>query len=332
MPFTRIIKCLLICSISTLGILPNDLVFTPYADFPEYGQTEFGYQLTYHTINATTNDKGFYFNHSISKNIRFGTEFYENNNTQNIYHHFAYRIGQLFKDTRYNLVFSGGVNYLSTNQASLDNERVYDGNITTTWAPSTQPIRVHYTVAREIESRDLISLGAISFNQDWGHFSVEWDSNYINLSSQFDIYKRLNFRTGITKDIDNNSDLLIKTAIGFIDFLPSAKPKQKTNSPFSNKKESISTVDTTVGLKHIQEGMTFYYNGDYRKAQKSYELAVQFFPESAMVHERLGSIYFKLGEFDKAKIEWEKANILSPSPHLERFIRNATEKGDSLYE
>ena len=185
--------------------------------FQNSRQAEFGYQLTYHTINATTNDKGFYFNHSISKNIRFGTEFYENNNTQNIYHHFAYRIGQLFKDTRYNLVFSGGVNYLSTNQASLDNERVYDGNITTTWAPSTQP-KSPLHCGKEIESRDLISLGAISFNQDWGHFSVEWDSNYINLSSQFDIYKRLNFRTGITKDIDNNLIYLSKQQLGLLIF------------------------------------------------------------------------------------------------------------------
>ena len=329
MSFSRIITCIAISSVATLGILPNDLVFTPYANFPEYGQTEFGYQLTYHTIDAATNEKGFYFNHSISNNIRFGTEFYENGDTQNIYHHFAYRIGQLFKETRYNLIFSGGINYLSTNQANLYNEQVYDGNITTTLAPYNKPIQFHYTLARELQSENLISLGAISYTQDWGHFSIEWDSNNINLSSQFDIYKRINFRTGITKDINDDSDLVIKTAIGFIDFLPSAKPKDDTDLI---EDEGISTVDTTVGLKHIQEGMTFYYNDEYRKAQKSYELAVKFFPESAMVHERLGSIYFKLGEFDKAKIQWEKANILSPSPHLERFIRDATEKGDSLYE
>ena len=329
MSFTRIVICIAISSIATLAILPNDLVFTPYANFPQYGQTEFGYQLSYYTIDAVTNDKGFYFNHSISNNIRFGTEFYENGDTQNVYHHFAYRIGQLFKESRYNLIFSGGVNYLSTEQASLDNEQVYDGNVTTTWAPYNKTIRFHYTLARELQSKNLISLGAISYTQDWGHFSIEWDSNNINLSSQFDIYKRLNFRTGITKDINDNSELVIKTAIGFIDFLPSAKPNKDTGEL---KDEEISTVNTTVGLKHIQDGMTFYYNGEYRKAQKSYKLAVKFFPESAMVHERLGSIYFKLGEFDKAKIQWEKANILSPSPHLERFIRDATEKGDSLYE
>ncbi|MEK9728246.1 MAG: hypothetical protein VW397_09110, partial [Candidatus Margulisiibacteriota bacterium] len=68
----------MICSTISMGVLPSDLVFTPHAEFPPQGQTEFGYQLTYYTINSTTNDKGFYFNHSFSDRIRYGIEFYEN--------------------------------------------------------------------------------------------------------------------------------------------------------------------------------------------------------------------------------------------------------------
>jgi len=329
MSFTRIISVILIFNINLFAILPSDLVFTPYSDFPEFGQTEFGYQLSYHTINAETYDKGFYFNYSVSKNLRFGTEFYENGDSQAIYHHFAYRLGQLFKNTRYNLIFAGGVNYLSTDVAELNNEQIYDGSFTTTWAPHKKPIRFHYTLARKINTNDYISLGAISYFQDWGNFSLEWDSNYINLSSQFDIYKRVNFRTGVTKDINDDSDLVIKTAIGFIDFFPVFQNSIDTKDL---EDEKTPTIDTSVGLKHIQQGIEFFYKGEYRKAQKSYEIAVKFFPESAIVHERLGSIYFKLGEYDKAKIEWEKADILAPSPQLKRYIRDATDMGDSLYE
>ena len=55
-------------------------------------------------------------------------------------------------------------------------------------------------------------------------------------------------------------------------------------------------------------------------------MAVEFFPQSSVVRERLGSIYYKLNEFEKAQIEWEKANAITPSPQLERFILNAKEK------
>ena len=331
MSFSRfIIGYLIVFSINALSILPSDLVFTPYSEFPEFGQTEFGYQLSYHTIDATTYDKGFYFNHSISKNIRFGTEYYENGDQQKIYHHFAYRMGQLFKDSRYHLIFSGAVNYLSSSVPTLVSERVYDGSFTTSWKPNNQPIRIHYTVAREIGSEEYISLGALSYQQDWGHFSIEWDGDHLNLSNQFHINERLNIRSGITKDTKNNSDLILKFAIGFIDFLPIFNPDGISNDELADDK--IETVDTSIGLKHIQEGLEFFYNGEYRKAQKSYEIAVKLFPESGIVHERLGSIYFKLGEYDKAKYQWEKANILTPSPRLERYIRDAKEKGESLYE
>ena len=330
MSFSRIIVFCLLLTSACFSVLPSDLVFTPYAEFPERGQTELGYQMTYYTIQSTTFDKGFYFNHSISKNIRFGTEFYENGNTQKIYHHFAYRLGEVFRETDYNLVFSGAINYLSEEVPTLNNGRIYDGSLTTTWVPNND-VRFHLTIARKIASEDFISLWALSYQKDWGHLSVEWDGSYLNFSSQFDIYNRLNFRSGITKDINDDTELLFKMAIGFIDFLPTLTIDNQSEED-EIEEEKISTIDASVGLKHIQEGLTFFYNGEYRKALKSYEIAVQFFPESAVVHERLGSIYYKLDEFEKAQIEWEKANVITPSKRLEKYILEAKEKGESLYE
>ena len=224
---------------------------------------------------------------------------------------------------------SGAINYLSTTVPSLKNQRVYDGSLTTTWSPN-HPIRLHFTVARKVSSSDFITMGALSYKQDWGHLSIEWDGTYLNLSSQFDIYKRYNFRGGVTKDTSDDTELLFKVAFGVIDFI------QPFNFIVNNNEDSTEnknkTVDTSVGLRHIQEGLTYFYNGEYRKAQKSYEIAVKFFPESAIVHERLGSIYYKLGDYDKAKVEWEKANILTPSIRLEKYILDASEKGESLFE
>ena len=313
-----------------LGILPSDLVFTPYAEFPTMNQTELGYQLTYYTVAGDTKDKGLYFNHSFSKNIRYGAEFYEASNNQQIFHHFAYRIGSLFKESNYHLVFAGAINYLSTQTPTLENERVHEGSLTTSWVPKESPFRVHLTLARKIQSDKLIGLGALSFQKDWGILAIEWDGNFLNLSSQFEINKRIKVRGGITKNTTNNTELLFKTGIGFIDLDLPFKHQASNKNTNDLPKNKTSTVDTSVGLNHIQEGLQFYYNGDYRKAQKSYEIALAFFPESAVVRERLGSIYFKLSEFEKAQIEWEKANILAPSGRLQKFILDAKEKGESL--
>ena len=333
MPFARFIILCLLISTHTWSVLPSDLVFTPTAEFPKRGQTELGYQFTYYSIKAITNDKGFYFNHSISKNIRYGAEFYENGSTQKVFHHFAYRLGQVFPNSRYHLIFSGAFNYLGRSEADLINERVFDGSLTTTWAPPENPFKIHLTIARKLKNQSFIALGALSFAKDWGHLSMEWDGSFINLSSQFNIYNRLNFRAGVTKDTGNSTELLFKTGVGFTDFLPLKKADKInpiTNEPLQEPK--ISTVDTSIGLNHIQEGLEFFYAGEIKKAQKSYEIAVEFFPESAVVHERLGSIYYRQGDFDKALIQWRKANVLAPSERLKQFIKDAKAKDDSRYE
>ena len=69
--------------------------------------------------------------------------------------------------------------------------------------------------------------------------SMEWDGSFINLSSQFNIYNRLNFRAGVTKDTGNSIELLFKTGVGFTDFLPLKKADKInpiTNEPLQEPK------------------------------------------------------------------------------------------------
>ena len=94
-------------------------MFTPYSEFPEKNQTELGYQLSYYTIQGTTDDKGIYFHHSFSKNIRYGAEFYTGSDKYQVFHHFSYRLGSILEKSNFNLIFSGAINYLSTEKPVL---------------------------------------------------------------------------------------------------------------------------------------------------------------------------------------------------------------------
>ncbi len=326
MPFPCLVIGLLLFASAAHAILPNDLVFTPYAEFPSQNQTELGYQLNYYSIAANTTDKGVYFNHSFSKNIRYGIEFFEFQKSQQVVHHFAYRLGQLFKGSNYHVQFSGGINYLSNQPIFLNNERLKEGSLTMSWVPLDSPIRFHATAAKEYLQNNVFGMFAASLHQHWGILAIEWDGETINLSNQFTIYDRVIFRGGLTKNIADSSELVFKTSLGFIDLAHSPMVREKSNV----LPEPQPTVEASPGLIHIQEGLQFYYNGDYRKAQKSYEIASEFFPHSSVVKERLGSIYYKLGEFQKALIEWENANVIAPSPRLESFINDAKSKSENL--
>jgi tetratricopeptide (TPR) repeat protein len=328
MSFARIVMGCLAISVAIHAVLPSDLIFTPTADFPSRGHTELGYQLSYYTIQSRTYDEGVYFNHSVSKTIRWGLEHYRVNDTNYLYYHFAYRLGSLFHQSKYRLFFAGTVNYLSHHRHVLTTDRMYDGSLTATWSPYQQPFQAHVTLARAITNARYYVMGAVSYTKDWGHLSIEWDGAFMNFSSQFDIYKRLNFRAGVTKNTQNNTEVIFKSAIGIIDIFSADTPSlPPTMSP-----EPLPTVNTQMGLTHIQDGLTFYYKGDYANARKSYEIARELLPNSATVRERLGSIYYQLGEFDNARIEWEKANVLAPSARLQQFIIEAKAKGESVFE
>jgi len=65
-------------------------------------------------------------------------------------------------------------------------------------------------------------------------------------------------------------------------------------------------------MKHIQKGLEYYYLHDLENAYKEYTLANSLYPNMPLIHERLGSIYYKLGHYDKAKFEWLLTLSLDP--------------------
>jgi tetratricopeptide (TPR) repeat protein len=307
------------------AILPNDIIFTPSAEFKPLGHTEFGYQTLYNPANSKSEDKGLYFQYSFSDNLRYGLEYMLIDETKDIYHHFAYKIGTIFKNSASQIMFSGGINYMSQTTPRIQYEHIHDGSITISWIPTTYNFRAHYTLARQLSNQKYSHIGAISYENPWGTLACEWDSKFINLSSQILINNRINIRGGITKKTSKESELLFKTSIGLVDIF---RPLTKNTSDKKSQKKKETTV-TNIGLKHVQEGLEAYYKGDYKGALKSYEIAQKLLPESAIVFERLGSIHYKLENNDKAKRVWEKAYILEPSERLKSFIESATKKDES---
>ena len=114
------------------------------------------------------------------------------------------------------------------------------------------PIFISLTVSKKRYKNELISMANISYKQDWGVLALEWDNTYLNLSSQFVINNRLKFRGG-TKNINGTTEIVFKTGIGFVDFDLITPIENSLN----NKENTHPTVDTSVGLIHLQEGISF---------------------------------------------------------------------------
>ena len=102
MSFSCILIAFIICfSNLVFAILPNNLVFTPTAIFPDRLETEIGYQSTFYTVDGTSNHTGFYLNRTLSKHLVYGIEFYDPSGSTNIYHHIAIHLLRLFNNSNY---------------------------------------------------------------------------------------------------------------------------------------------------------------------------------------------------------------------------------------
>ena len=179
---------------------------------------------------------------------------------------------------------------------------------------------------QEISTESIIFLAALSYSQDWGSLQLEWDNNFINIGSEFIVFDRTKFRAGITKNIAQESELIFKYSIGILDFTPLPNDLIELFNSRLEEEEKVATVDTSIGMEHLQDGVDFYYKGQYRQAQKSYEIASEFFPHSAIIYERLGSIHYQLGNYREALYNWRKANNITPSDRLETFIEEIKQK------
>jgi tetratricopeptide (TPR) repeat protein len=67
-----------------------------------------------------------------------------------------------------------------------------------------------------------------------------------------------------------------------------------------------------LALKYLSNSLRYFYNGEYREALREVENAIALNPNLALAYARRGSIYYKLGDTERATINWNLALKIDP--------------------
>ena len=80
-------------------------------------------------------------------------------------------------------------------------------------------------------------------------------------------------------------------------------------------------------MQHLSKSLRQFYSGEYMIALQEIEIALQLNPELAITYARRGTIFYKLGEQQKAIINWNLALQLDPGYEEIREILEAAKEG-----
>ncbi len=80
-------------------------------------------------------------------------------------------------------------------------------------------------------------------------------------------------------------------------------------------------------MRHLTACWTHFYQGNFRDALQEVEMAIQLNPDLAIAYARRGSIYFKLGDVQRATINWNLALKLDPEYDDVRNILRGLKEG-----
>jgi len=67
-----------------------------------------------------------------------------------------------------------------------------------------------------------------------------------------------------------------------------------------------------LALKHLSRSLRYFYAGNYREALQEVDIAIELNDNLALAYARRGSIYYKLGDIDRATINWNLALQIDP--------------------
>lgn len=330
MLFSRIITCFFVWTTSIcFGIFPNQLTVTPTAIFPDIKETECGIQSIYNPLLLTSSANEFFIHYSLSPRIRYGLHAFTDHSSNQIAHSATVLLADLFKESDMHVSYAAGVGLLSSDVQIQPAPIFYDLYLVQSWQPNILPVSVHLTLAREAHTNDPLYFASISYHQIWGTFHLEWDSGALSLGSQFTVNHRFRIRSGVKKELGSN-ELLFQYGISIIDTVPFFDSDKKDDTRIELLDSKPKTVQTSVALMHIQDGLNYYYDGQYLNAKKSYLIAQEFYPNSSIIFERLGSVYYKLGDYEQALFQWKKAREMTPSDHITDYIEMVQRKMETL--
>ena len=67
-----------------------------------------------------------------------------------------------------------------------------------------------------------------------------------------------------------------------------------------------------AALKHLSRSLRYFYTTQYRSALEEVETAIEYNPNLALAYARRGSIFYKLGDTERAVMNWNVALQLDP--------------------
>ncbi|MBT6000339.1 MAG: hypothetical protein HOG68_04855 [Candidatus Marinimicrobia bacterium] len=76
--------------------------------------------------------------------------------------------------------------------------------------------------------------------------------------------------------------------------------------------KNVDEQHMNEAMRHLSRSLRYFYSGDYREALQEVDLALDLRPDLALAYARRGSIYYKLGDIQRATINWNLALRLDP--------------------
>jgi len=85
----------------------------------------------------------------------------------------------------------------------------------------------------------------------------------------------------------------------------------------------VSDTQINLALKHLSRSLRLFYNEKYEQALAEVNQALELNPNLALAYARRGSIYYKMGDLERATINWNLALQIDPAYDEVRNILKA---------
>ena len=79
-----------------------------------------------------------------------------------------------------------------------------------------------------------------------------------------------------------------------------------------NLEKNVSQKSINRAMRHLSRSLRYFHSGDYREALQEVETALDMNPNLALAYARRGSIYYQLGDPQRATINWNLALQMDP--------------------
>jgi len=95
---------------------------------------------------------------------------------------------------------------------------------------------------------------------------------------------------------------------------------QRTRELSKVKSDLKAMANWNRALRHLLNALKYYYAEQYNRAIDECKTAIKIAPQMALAYIRLGSIYYRLGQYNLAQRYWQIAKRIEPdNPELKEI-------------